>query len=929
MDPSSNQVPSVGSNDHVVRSALGSAPQPEYGDEPASPTCSLGILFVHGIGQQTRAGTLVTCGQALCQWLNRWVGGAAEAGSAVPPGGAMEVVDASLVGQDAAEPAAPAWARLRIQVPGAGTSQERTWLLAESWWASVFIPPSYSALARWGILIVPWTLAYHFGARLRRARTQLVMPKYGLMRRLWRASAELAYVLLALALMPLVVLTIGLLLVIGLIPLPRVRSLVGAIQRRLAWSVGDSFVLVDSPIQRAAIIGQVRRDLAWLAGKCQRIAVIAHSQGAAAAHAAVREDPPPQLRLLVTLGSGVNKLSALQAIQASPARWMPWRASAGILMLGVSLPTVLRTMWTADLPLGLVMLGIVFLAFMVLSVLLLSLSAEQRLSDKPANPAPSPSASQVGSVRSTAKWIEIVLGIAILLALVVLTIWLLHDVGGMAWIFWGGFLLLQRGLAAAWDWQPNPEDVRLPRGVAWLDVFASADPVPNGPLFPAGTSTAPLRSEEVANRGSAVSDHTTYWASSDEFVGLVAGAVARVDGLRVDRLRPTDRVHLRVARQQRRWRVGWLRATRTLVLLLTGSALLLQRNNLPRLGAAAAEVTGSFTERLPLVDFSWSLDDASGPIASLVGGLGIVAVGVVCYAGLLGIWRWWDRTAIGHYFQRLDASWFDLPFLVLVVLLAVGVEVGLLVAGGWGPKLSFAATRAGWLSLAFVEIALAACYVRDVLRRKKDKQDPELDKRFKDESWARFRRDVGAVAAWGLAAELLLTPAYIERAVHGQAAGSMGSMGGTELGRWHLLALAMLLAAWALWSPRLGALAHRVEAASCRGPAVIAHARLLPPGKRRRIVLCLRASELLEEGKKLEARIAALPPNDKVARRLEAKATRLAREGADLAELLRDDPHAPVCQLLRWSSTRSVAAVIALAQRRCFSEATAHDGVTR
>ena len=50
-----------------------------------------------------------------------------------------------------------------------GSVQKATWLLAESWWADAFTAPRFHDLVKWGLLVLPWTVSAHFGARVRRA----------------------------------------------------------------------------------------------------------------------------------------------------------------------------------------------------------------------------------------------------------------------------------------------------------------------------------------------------------------------------------------------------------------------------------------------------------------------------------------------------------------------------------------------------------------------------------------------------------------------------------------------------------------------------------------------------------------------------------------------------------------------------------------
>jgi hypothetical protein len=68
------------------------------------------------------------------------------------------------------------------------------------------------------------------------------------------------------------------------------------------------------------------------------------------------------------------------------------------------------------------------------------------------------------------------------------------------------------------------EPVHRPRGLArWDDLYASADPVPNGPTRPIGVSD---KSIEIWNLGSVFADHTAYWNNRDGFVLRVARVCA-------------------------------------------------------------------------------------------------------------------------------------------------------------------------------------------------------------------------------------------------------------------------------------------------------------------------------------------------------------------------------------------------------------------
>lgn len=99
---------------------------------------------------------------------------------------------------------------------------------------------------RWGLKVVPWVLVEHFARRFsestRRARSEqrrwmTIVLWFGV-----GVGAVLGF-MLSLLVLPLLVALIALLLVVGLIPIPQVRSVVGSIQRSLAGSLGDSLIL--------------------------------------------------------------------------------------------------------------------------------------------------------------------------------------------------------------------------------------------------------------------------------------------------------------------------------------------------------------------------------------------------------------------------------------------------------------------------------------------------------------------------------------------------------------------------------------------------------------------------------------------------------------------------------------------------------------
>jgi hypothetical protein len=97
------------------------------------------------------------------------------------------------------------------------------------------------------------------------------------------------------------------------------------------------------------------------------------------------------------------------------------------------------------------------------------------------------------------------------------------------------------------------------RGLRWLDLYASADPVSNGALHDY-ESLRPPQSPPLVNLGSILRDHTAYWDNRDGFVALVAEHLLNFD--RPGILPPEDPAVLSFFEAHRGIRVRVLQALR-------------------------------------------------------------------------------------------------------------------------------------------------------------------------------------------------------------------------------------------------------------------------------------------------------------------------------------------------------------------------------
>ena len=152
---------------------------------------------------------------------------------------------------------------------------------------------------------------------------------------------------LALALTPVVLVAIGVLLLLGLAPFAATRDLAGALQRKVAATIGDSYVFMHQPIIAATICTSVRERLEWLAARCRKVAVVAHSQGGAIAHRVLRGPVTAPCDLLITFGSGLAKLSELQRGEVARGKGKLWLAVIGGALAGLGFLAFLGLGWAS------------------------------------------------------------------------------------------------------------------------------------------------------------------------------------------------------------------------------------------------------------------------------------------------------------------------------------------------------------------------------------------------------------------------------------------------------------------------------------------------------------------------------------------------------------------------------------------------------
>jgi hypothetical protein len=303
--------------------------------------------------------------------------------------------------------------------------------------------------------LAPFMLGRHVGLRARRAWQR--GGRWG------KVSAALHLLVLEVGwlLAPLFIGLTAVLRIAWLVPIPALRRALERIQISLAATLGDSFAIVDGEVNRVAVLTRFRESLDWLLERCDRVVVVAHSQGAVIAAMALDAWQPPagqagRVQRLITYGPGIRKFYETAAVRRGGGLGAAW---AGM----ITLPLLAALVWA----------------------LVTVLSEGEPL-----------------QIRT------------LLVNLFVMAL--------LALGHWAGLLGAISGHDHP-D-MSDLRDRLVARDIGWTNLHASHDPVSNGPIFTAAADARAHAFEEieVANLRSLLLDHSRYWENVDEFVPLVA-----------------------------------------------------------------------------------------------------------------------------------------------------------------------------------------------------------------------------------------------------------------------------------------------------------------------------------------------------------------------------------------------------------------------
>jgi len=319
----------------------------------------------------------------------------------------------------------------------------------------------------------------------------------------------------------------------------------------LASSIGDSLVLTTSHVQRAAIVDVVARTLENQLQRCAQVVVLAHSQGAAVSHAALRACALGRSQRnidlarvhLVTVGSGLQKLTDLRyGIRHHSNTEFVATYMAAVLGIGGAsyLVANFHGRGIACLLMSAIMVGALIaidyqmasprdpalrqrwrfverLRFVLLSTVLGAVPAAFATYAMCEDTFPN----SWGGILAAASAFSLGLGAGATF---------IGNYGGLRRDLIAekqaaaAKSINRRTLGAARATQWFEDSLAIEGLGSWLDLHASGDPVPNGaPLGAAESGSVVTR--EVINQRSFLADHNSYWQNATQVIAPIVDRI--------------------------------------------------------------------------------------------------------------------------------------------------------------------------------------------------------------------------------------------------------------------------------------------------------------------------------------------------------------------------------------------------------------------
>lgn len=603
----------------------------------------LGVLLVHGVGSERRGDSLVHCATAIHKWVKTWALNA----SLVDPNLAVDLVDTSIVQASADSPA-----HARLVIRQGETFAPVSWLITESCWFDAYRRPGFFDFLSWATLVLPIAVILHFLAVHERVFSDFKLCEDVLQKR--PVDPEALARLKKAAAPEMDDPTTS-----DAVFRKRLRQLYRARGRRL-YSLLVEFTLTALLAMVAEVVLVAIAALAIIPGYPRDFAGWV------------------QRKLTGTIGDSFLFVSSPITEAAVTTRvkadldWLRSKCDDVVILAhsqgaAVSYTMLNRESW------GGARLDKVALLITYGSGLrkLVDLRHAQR--DR---------AEQWMMFSLFSALVAVgMLALAALCAakLVPLPVLFFGTVLGLL----SHVFVMQR----LGQWMPQIQDL----GVKWRNFYASHDPVPFGPLGVKREGKEKRLEEwqdEVVNRMSIISDHTSYWESSDDFVAKTIQLLCEASGLVLnDEL---DEEWLKVSARRRRWRVEWLAKCRAATLVSVISLpFTLQFMRPDVFDAAAATLDAAAPSVGAALRATMGAIGLSEPF--VVGSALLLGATLACFVSAAIAWRLWNKTEQGKFFHR---HVYRLPW-VWVVTFIVAWFAGILVA----PAVIALNSSNGWLSI--------------------------------------------------------------------------------------------------------------------------------------------------------------------------------------------------------------------------------------
>jgi hypothetical protein len=183
--------------------------------------------------------------------------------------------------------------------------------------------------------------------------------------------------------------------------------------------------------------------------------------------------------------------------------------------------------------------------------------------------------------------------------------------------------------------------------IRWTDLYASRDPVPNGPLDNSPSeqlSGSPVvDSKIIHNFGSFLFDHVTYFENQEQVIATIAFKTAQCAGVTISDMNNGDDIRIQVAEERRRWRVRRLEMARY-VAIASGAAYLvtvaLNQNQRPSVWVAVLWLFSGKVDANTLLN--------AVPVLFSLGGV------VFLYWVTLLSWKYWTQAEMGILVRRAE-----------------------------------------------------------------------------------------------------------------------------------------------------------------------------------------------------------------------------------------------------------------------------------